>query len=275
MSLLNIYHKWRVIVVSLYEAIYARKSVRRYNIKPIDQEQLDLLLRFAKSLPMLFPDIEVEFKILDCTDEKQYKQYFSGIELFRAPYYLTISSTKNNGYYINAGYIMQQISLYLTSKKIGSCFLGLVKLASDLVEDPLKEHIITLAFGQAKSEINRVSGKLRRLPEEDIVTYKEDVNESLITILKAGRLAPSSMNNQPWRFVAYKNRVHVFCKKNIIKSELVSRMKLIDIGVAIGNMLVVTDEMWIKVDTFHSPSISNHHFKHNDYVVTLSLSSAF
>lgn len=261
--------------MSLYEAIYARKSIRRYNVKPIAQEQLDLLLGFANSLPMLFPDIEVEFKILDCTDKKKYKQYFRGIEFFRAPYYLVLSSTKNNGYFINAGYIMQQISLYLTSKNIGSCFIGLAKLTNDLVDDSSKEPIITLAFGQGKSDIYRTSGKLRRLPEEDIVTYKEDVNESLRVILKAGRMAPSSMNNQPWRFVAYKSRIHVFCKKNLIKSEFTSKMKLIDIGVAIGNMLVVTDEMWIKVDTHRFTSISSQYFKHNDYVATLSLSSIF
>lgn len=257
--------------MSLYEAIYVRKSVRRYSLKPIAQEQLDSLLRFANNLPMLFPNIEVEFKIVDCLDGKQYKQYFNGIELFRAPYYLVLSSTKNNGYFINAGYIMQQVSLYLTSKKIGSCFIGLTKPAIDLTDDPSKEPIITLAFGQGKSDIYRASDKLRRLPEEDIITYKEDVNESLRTILKAGRMAPSSVNNQPWRFVAYKNRIHVFCKKNLIKSELYSKMKLIDIGVAIGNMLVVTDEMWIKVDTYHSSSISSQYFKHNDYIVTLKL----
>ena len=44
-------------------------------------------------------------------------------------------------------------------------------------------------------------------------------------------MAPSSMNNQPWRFVAYKNRIHVFAKE-LNKVKLSSRMKLIDIGVA-------------------------------------------
>ena len=55
--------------MSLYEAVWSRKSVRRYNIKPMSQDKLDLILRFAHSLPMLFPDIEVEFKIIDCTKD--------------------------------------------------------------------------------------------------------------------------------------------------------------------------------------------------------------
>lgn len=259
--------------MNLYEAIFARKSVRNYKMKAINKDKLEALLRFAESLPMLFPNIEVEFKILDCTDDNKYKTYFSGLQLFRAPYYLVLSSTKGNGYFINAGYLMEQISLYLLTKNIGSCFLGMTKLIKDRSDNLPMEHVITLAFGEGKSEIFRTSSKVRRLPEEDIVTYKEEISESVRTILKAGRLSPSSMNNQPWRFVAYKNRIHVFCKKNIIKSAQTSKMKLIDIGIAIGNMLVVTDEMWYKVEIHRLEKISKQYFKHYDYVVTLKLSS--
>lgn len=263
--------------MSLYEAVCARKSVRSYKMKPIAKDNLELILRFAKSLPMLFPDIEVEFKILDCTDEKQSKKYFDGFQVFKnkAPYYLILSSTQNDGYYINAGYIMQQISLYLTSKKIGSCFLGNIKLSEEVDINPSMEHIITLSFGESKGKPYRTSGKIRRLPEEDTVTYKEEVNESLRTILKAGRMAPSSMNNQPWRFVAYKNRIHVFCKKNLFKMSQLSRLKLIDIGVALGNMLVVIDEMWLHGDILRSDNVIKQNFENFDYVVTLRLKTPF
>lgn len=263
--------------MNLYEAVWARKSIRRYSMKPLSQDKLDLVMRFAHSLPMLFSDIEVEFKILDCTDESLRKKYFDKFQLFnvKAPYYLVIYSTKNNGYYINAGYLMQQISLYLTSKGIASCFLGAAKLSSNLASDPSMEHVITLAFGEGKSKIYRTLDKIRRYPEEDIVTYKENVSEDIRTILKAGRFAPSSMNNQPWRFVAYKNRIHVFCKKNLVNSNQLSRLKLIDIGVALGNMLVVTDEMWLYVDFLRLENLTKQYFKNYDYVITLKIISNF
>ena len=263
--------------MNLYEALCGRKYVRRYKMQAIDDNNMEHLLRFAKSLPMLFPDIMVEFKVLDCTNEDNIKLYFNGIQPFKvkAPYYLILSSTTDNGYYINAGYLMEQVSLYLTTKGIGSCFLGAVKLSDEVSIPSSMEHVITLAFGESKSNICRTSGKVRRLPEEDTVTYKEEVNESVKTIIKGGRMAPSSMNSQPWRFVAYKNRIHVFCKKNMLDSSRLSRLKLIDIGVAIGNMLVVIDEMWFHVDLVRSDNISKQHFKNYDYILTLKLSSNF
>lgn len=265
------------MIMSLYEAVWSRKSVRRYNIKPMSQDKLDLILRFAHSLPMLFPDLEVEFKIIDCTKDSKRKQYFEKFHLFnvKAPYYLVLYSSKHNGYYINAGYLMQQISLYLTSKGLGSCFLGAAKLSENLAKDPTMEHVITLAFGEGKSKIYRKRDKVRRFPEEDIVTYKEDVADNIRTILKAGRLAPSSMNNQPWRFVAYKNRIHVFCKKNLVNYKQLSKLKLIDIGVALGNILVVTDEMWLYVDLLRIDSISKQFFKNYDYIITIKINLEF
>lgn len=263
--------------MSLYEATCTRKSVRRYNMKPFTNDKLDLVLRFAKSLPMLFPDIEVEFKILDCTIESQRKKYFDKIQLFKvkAPYYLVLYSTNNSGYYINSGYLMEQVSLYLTSKNIGSCFLGNVRLSENLSTDSSMEQVITLAFGEGRSKIYRTSGNARRFPEEDIVTYKEDVGDNVRTILKAGMMAPSSMNNQPWRFVAYKNRIHIFCKKNLINSKQLGKLKLVDIGVALGNMLVATDELWLHVDFMRSENVSKLYFKNYDYVTTLTIISNF
>jgi len=40
--------------MNLYEAIFVRKSVRKYKIQEIDQAKLDGILHFAESLPMLF-----------------------------------------------------------------------------------------------------------------------------------------------------------------------------------------------------------------------------
>lgn len=276
MVAIGFFDKFQVYGVSkmnFYEAICSRKSVRRYSMKPLTQDHLDEILHFANSLPMLFPNIKVEFKILDCSKDKLRKKYFDGVQFVKAPYYLILSSTKEDGYYINAGYLMQQVSLYMTSKNIGSCYQGALKLHKEFDQNTNMENVIILAFGEGKSNIYRRSGKVKRLPEEDVVIYKEEVSESIKTILKAGREAPSSMNNQPWRFVVYQNRIHVFCKKNLLPSNQVSKMKLIDIGIALSNMLVVIDEMWIDVEVYRSNNISKQDFKKNDYMISLKLGS--
>ena len=202
--------------------------------------------------------------------------YFNKHQPFmvNAPYYLILSSTKHDGYYINAGYLMEQVSLYLTSKDIGSCFLGATRLSDEIKINPSMEHVITLGFGGSNSKIQRIPNKQKRLAEKDIVTYKEDVSENIREIIEAARLSPSSNNNQPWRFVVYKNRIHIFCKKNLIKLNNSDKLKQIDIGVAIGNMLVAIDEMWLYAELLRLDNVSKKSFKDYEYVITLKLNSS-
>ena len=54
-----------------------------------------------------------------------------------------------------------------------------------------------------------------------------------------------------------------------------SRLKLIDIGVALGNMLVVIDEMWLHGDILRSDNVIKQNFENFDYVVTLRLKTPF
>lgn len=263
-------------MMTLYEAVSARSSTRKYSMKPIGEDKLDLIMGFAKSLSMLFSDIRVEFKILDCRKVESRKSYFGGIQPFmvRAPYYLVLYSTRDGGCYINAGYLMEQVALYLTTKDIGSCFLGVTRLSDEVCVDPEMDHMVTLAFGESKSRLKSNSKKSKRLEEKDIVRYKEDVSEGIRGIINAGRLAPSSVNNQPWRFVAYRNRIHVFYKKGSVKGARMSKLKLLDIGAAISNMLVAADEMWLYAGFFRSESISDQVFSNYEYVLTMTLDSS-
>lgn len=262
--------------MTLYEAVDNRKSIRKYNMKPISEDKLEMITRFAESLPILFPDIKVEFKILNCIKEENKNNYFNKIQPFmvKAPYYLIISSTKDTGCYLNAGYLMEQVALYLTTKNIGTCFLGATRLSDKVNINPEMEHIITLAFGKSKSKGRPRLKKTKRLEEGEIVKYKEDVSEGVKKIINAGRLAPSSMNNQPWRFIAYRNRIHVFYKKNVVKNTSLSSLKQIDIGAAVSNMLVAIDEMWLYAEIFRSESISKKVFKNYEYVITITLNSS-
>lgn len=254
--------------MNLYEAIFVRKSVRKYKMKSIEQAMLDGIFRFANDLPMLFDDIHVEYKIIENVSTNH---AVKGLFHVKAPYYLIIASEKSSGYLLNAGYIMQQISLYMTAKGLGSCFQGGVKPNKEIMEGLKYDYVLTLAFGESESEIYRPADKARRLPEEDVAIYKEDVNKNIKNVIKAGRLAPSSMNSQSWRFVIYKSRIHIFCKKNVFLSSVLRETKLIDIGICLANMLVTTEELWIDCKTVRLDNISNIAFKKNDYIISLKL----
>lgn len=255
--------------MNLYEAIFVRKSIRKYKMQAIDQTKLDGILHFAESLPMLFDDISVEYKIIDNTAQNK---KFTGAFMVKAPYYFIIASDTTKNYNINIGYLMQQISLYLTAKGLGSCYLGATKPSKDILADLQHDYVLVLAFGEGENEIYRTTEKAKRLPESDIAVYKTEVKKPVKTLIKAARLAPSSMNNQPWRFIVYNNRIHVFCRKNIFLSSVLSEMKLIDIGVCLANVLVAAEELWVDVNLLRLDNISNVSFKKNEYMLSLKLS---
>ena len=254
--------------MNLYESIFVRKSVRNYKMKPIEQSRLDGIVNFAESLPMLFQENAVEYKVLDNT---QANQLFTGVFAVKAPYYIILTAKDAPDYLINAGYLLEQISLYLTAKGLGSCYMGMVKPKKKVMEGLEFDYIITLAFGESEHEVYRPADKAKRLPLDDIAVYKTEVNRDIKTMIQAARLSPSGMNSQPWRFVVYDNRIHIFCKKNKFLTSVLNEIKLIDIGICLAHLLVTTEELWIDVKTIRLDNISNLYFKKNDYVISLKL----
>lgn len=256
--------------MNLYEAIFIRKTVRKYKMQALDDSVLEGISNFANNLPMLMEGLKVEYKIIDYLKEPV---QMKGSFIIKAPYYMVIYSQKKDGYLLNAGYLMEQISLYMTTKGIGSCYLGMVKLKEDLVEDDSYEYIITLAFGEGESEIYRSVENAKRLPLEDIAIFKEDLRRNIKSLMNAARMSPSSMNNQPWKFVVYNNRIHIFCKKNIFLMGVLSEIKEIDIGICISHLLIAAEELWIDCDLQYFDNISAKTFKKYDYVTSLKINA--
>lgn len=85
--------------MNLYEAIFVRKTVRKYKTEPLEQSTLDNIMDFADNTLKLFEGIIVEYKIMNHSDMKK---NFSGALTYRAPHYLTLYSENVSGYQMNA-----------------------------------------------------------------------------------------------------------------------------------------------------------------------------
>lgn len=254
--------------MNMFEAIFTRKSVRNFIMEKVEWKVLDDILKFANELPKLFDGIAVEFKLVSNIEKKQ---GFHGPFSVKAPYYICISSEKKDNYLLNAGYMMQQISLYLTTKGLGSCYLGLANPGRGLKSTMRYEYVIALAFGKSATPIHRNHLEANRLPEKDTVVYKEDVNADIRQILTAARLAPSGLNNQPWRFVVYKNRIHIFTRKNATLYKIMDANNMIDIGVMMAHLLIAAEELWVDVSISQLESLKNKPFQKNQYVLTVTI----
>lgn len=254
-------------MMNSFEAIFSRKSIRHFRNEKVEWNVIADILEFANNLPMLIEGIAVEFKLVSNIEAKQ--GFFSPFNV-KAPYYLCLSSEENEDYLLNAGYLMQQLNLYIASKELGACFL-IASPGSGLKSTMKYKYVVALAFGKTAATLYRDSSAAKRLPEHEVIFYKEEVTPDIKQVLAAARIAPSGFNNQPWRFVVYKNRIHVFSKKNLLVAKILDYNKMIDMGIMMANLLLASEELWVEISLSKSDLIKSKQFQNNEYVCTITI----
>lgn len=249
--------------VNLYEMIGKRRSVREYQMKPFEDSILIGLQKYQKEIFPLYPELPFKLEIIRNLDEKKQKSGLFGV---KAPYYISFLTTEGREAYLNAGYVMEELSLYLATRGVGACYQGLRRVSSE--QDGLREALV-MAAGYPKKYLYREEGEARRLPLSKLCVFKEEPAKEIMTILRAASLAPSSMNSQPWRFVVYNNRVHVFMQKMNGGVAAMQRLHLLDIGIALNHMVIAAEELWIEAEMREIDNISSQYFKNNSYISSL------
>ena len=254
--------------MNLYEAIFERRSVRSYRMEAVDDMILESIPEFIKEIEPLFPDIRTEVRIIRHYTERERVGGFCNV---KAPYYVALFTEDKEKSELHAGYLMQQLSLYLESRGMGSCFVGMAnKRDRELEKEGLFCRII-LAFGLPKDGGKKVEREPRRIPMEDLCVYKEPPKSWVKGILEAARLAPSSMNSQPWRFVVYENRIHVFSRKSMMEKSIMNKFNELNFGIMLANVMVAAEEVWVDLDLIKLNNITHKSIPNNQYVISILL----
>ena len=221
--------------MNLFEAIFVRKSVRSYTNEGISPKVLEDILKQFDEINGLFGGVETELAIFD-NRQNDYKMLsLLGI---KAPYYLVLYSEEKDRAMMNAGYLMEQLSLYMYTRGIGSCFIG----------NPIIK---------------------KKYQYRDLCVYKETPRQWMKQLLDAARMAPSSMNSQPWRFVVFDSRIHIFSKKH--PSDKLGKWDEVNFGIMFANMMTAAEEMWLDVDLIRLDELSQKNFQNNQYVLSAIL----
>lgn len=215
-----------------YNAIFTRKSVRKYDLSPLSGEKMNEIQEYVKGLKPIDQGIRYEISYLE-------KDRVKTILPIKAPHYICFYSEKKDKYLMNAGFLLQQIDLFLSINGLGSCWLGMAKPSKDVPE--LKngmEFIVMLAFGNAAEPVHRKNiSEFKRNSMADITSIKDAQQ-----LLEPVRLAPSAGNSQPWYFSGDTKEIIVIRKKlNIIKAQLYGKMNQIDIGIALFHLYLAID----------------------------------
>lgn len=252
--------------MNFYDAIFIRKLVKNYYMEQLDQSMLDHILNFAAHITPIMNGIKYEYKIIDNT---KLENNLSGVFSIKAPYFFVISSNNNDDDLLNAGYIMEQIALYLTIKGLGSCFIGAKKSRKEELIGLQYEHMVMLAFGKSKDNKFLEMKKVNRSKESNMCIYKEEVDNNMKLLIKAALSAQSSFMYQTWKFVVYENRIHVFCNKDLSFAKGYHELKYFDIGIMLSHIVIAAEELWLDTSIKRLDNISNKYFKSYEYIISV------
>lgn len=241
--------------MKILEAIYRRKSVRDFADSAIEKDILDRIRLRASQIDLLYKKSNIKCLI----SEYCRKSYY-------APYYIGIYTDNTKEGVMNAGFVLQQLVVYLSAIGIASCYQAKPAIFKPVNSEGMKL-TISLAFGYPGSKMYREKNEVSRLAVDKICVIKEQPNEEVERLIELARISPSSYNTQPWRFVVYNNRIHVFAKKKMLNR--LSRLKFVNMGVMLGNVCLGAEELWIDIELREVKDIKSKEFRDNEYVITL------
>ncbi len=223
--------------MTLNEMICKRKSCRSFAGKPVDSEMIEKIMSF--DMMPLYPEIKVRWDIVPRNQVKC-------ICPWTTPQLITIYSEEKEGWLENVGFLFQQMDLYLQSLGLGVCWLGMGKMNPKTApEVPGMQFVIMLAFGHPKGDPLRQDGKDFRRKSLAQIADRADPR------LEPARLAPSSVNSQPWYFVHEGETIHVYCTQK----GMAGYMNRIDVGIALAHLYVANPETFRFFQAENPPAV--------------------
>lgn len=222
-----------------YDTIFKRKSFhlfRGLKDEKITEDELANIKKAYENFESLCPDIKTDIRIMPAKNI-----YFKR----DAEYCILIYSEKKDNYLMNAGYIGQQLDLYLTKNNIGSLWYGLGKPDQQTYNN--LEYVIMFAIkkvsDQSKYRIDMFKAKRKPLDE---IWKGEDLN-----VANIARFAPSACNSQPWYVENENDTLTVYRYKKDKKIGLLTHkaalyFNRIDIGIYLCILEICLEKNQIK-----------------------------
>ena len=210
-------------------AIYYRRSCRSYSSEPLTRTELAEIEDFSKTLVPLDNKIRTAMQIVPGDAVRFYFPW-------KAPQLIAFFSENKPGYLENAGFLLQQMDLWLQSRGLGVCWLGLGKLKNQVKTPEGMEFVILLAFGTPKEVLSREMRKFNRKTMAEISDWEDKKLECV-------RVAPSSTNSQPWYFTHEGETIHAFrSEAGLLRHAMLGTMNRIDMGIALAHLYVENKE---------------------------------
>jgi len=240
-------------IMKTTDIIKKRKSIRSYNGIALDSKCKQDITDYISSLPQPFGSkARIVLLSLDDNDNSVKLRTYGVVS--GAHDYLVLAYEEGTLAAVNAGYLFEQVILFCTGKGIGSYWVGGTFRKSDfsaqakIKENEIMPAISPLGYAADKAKfrdsiMKMVPGSNKRKPFEQLffdTTFDQPLEKGGLydMPLEMVRLAPSSLNGQPWRILVSDSDVHFYYKKKSDWSE-------IDMGIALCHFEQTCKELGI------------------------------
>ncbi|MGG7058813.1 nitroreductase family protein [Clostridium tertium] len=240
-------------VKSITDIIIERYSVRSYNGDFLSEEIIDDIEEYISNLDNPF-NVNVRIRLIK-------KEKYDGVVslgtygvINGAKYYL-VAACENKDFALEAlGYTFEKAILYCTSLGLATVWLGGTFSKGDfektinLRDNEILPVVSPIGYEGGKKSLIASFIKENRNNRRNFsdLFYNKDFDTPLnkekdeySEALEMVRLAPSSLNSQPWRIVKSEESLHIYCNGK-------KKMNKIDIGIALSHIDLYMEEKDIK-----------------------------
>lgn len=212
--------------MELKEMITRRKSTRNLTGEPVAAATLEEIRTFMGQMKPLFPEIRFRAEIVDAADVRC-------MQPWKTPHFIAIYTEDSREARMSAGFLFQQMDLYLQSLGLGCCWVGLgrPRKESEAAKAAGLTFTILMPFGHGETQVWRDDlSQFSRKPLSEISDQPDPR-------LEPARLAPSATNSQPWYFVHQGENLHVYqVVPPAMKRLTIGRMNQIDMGIVLCHL---------------------------------------
>ena len=251
----------------LYQAILARRSVRRYEQGPLDEDTLAQARETLSRIEPLIPDNRFTVWMRDVLPGEDLAATLGGYGKIVSPPHYLVPYMTGEGYVLeDLGYRVEQIAVRLAALGIGTCYIGsLGREAAVRARFGLPEEArigAFLIFGQpsgalggrlANTLLRRAAGATNKMPAKriffrDTFDAPAEPQAELAPLVEAARHAPSAVNAQPWRFLWHGERLYLFVKRHNLKygTGATAHYRLYDGGICMANVALALEALGVK-----------------------------
>ncbi len=140
--------------MTLYEAVYTRKSIRNFRKDKVETSILEGMIQFYHEMEPLFPGIETSIELIDTQGSKKAKSRLGGIINVATPYYLVIytEDKEKSGYECRLYHAKR--SRFICFQKVLEVAQGMGHLKGEMPKEGMR-CVILMAIGYPKVDMVR------------------------------------------------------------------------------------------------------------------------